>query len=137
MATLIEIENRISTLLVDMTHLNFPVDVIDEGIRQALLEYGKASGQHETIDGLDGAAASTLAEVDTGMIVLGAAGFVASAKGIDRKESFNLNDQVAPQVKQVGERFLDRFQTLILTVRCDRMRSPDVQAWGAGWPMVI
>jgi hypothetical protein len=137
MTTIVEIENRVSTLLLDMTHLNFTVDVIDEGVRQALLEYSKASGRNETITGLDGAESTTLADLDTGMIVLGAAGFAASAKGVDRKESFNLNDQISPQVKQLGERFLDRFQTLILTVRCDRLRSPDVQAWGAGWPLAI
>ncbi len=135
MTTMNEIEGRVSTLLVDMTHLNFSVDVIEEGIRQALLEYSKASGQHERIAGLDGAEATSLPELDSGMIVLGAAGFVASSKGVDRMEAFNLNEQISPQVKQLGERFLERFQTLILTVRCDRMRSADVQAWGAGWPL--
>ena len=120
-----------------MTHLNFTVEVIDESIRQALLEYSKASGRAERITGLDGAESTTLPELDSGMIVLGAAGFAASAKGVDRKEAFNLDEQISPQVKQLGERFLERFQTLILTVRCDRMRSPDVLAWGAGWRLSI
>ena len=137
MTTLIEIEDRVSTLLLDMTHLNFTMVVIDEGIRQALMEYSKASGQAETLAGLDGAVSTTLPEQDSGMIVLGAAGFIASAKGVDRKESFNLDGQIAPQVAQLGERFLARFQALILTVRCDRMRSPEVQAWGAGWPLIL
>ena len=137
MTTFIEIEDRVAILLLDMTHLNFTVEVIDEGIRQALLEYSKASGRTESIIGLDGAETTTLPELDSGMIVLGAAGFAAAAKGVDRKEAFNLDEQISPQVKQLGERFLERFQTLILTVRCDRMRSPDVQAWGAGWPLSI
>ena len=135
MITLAQIEERVLTLLVDMTHLNFSLDLIDEGIRQALLEYSKASGQAESISGLDGALSSTIAEIDSGMIVLGAAGFAASAKGVDRKEAFNLDGQIAPQVIQLGERFLARFQALILTVRCDRLRSPEVQAWGSSWPL--
>ena len=89
------------------------------------------------LPGWTGLNTTTLPELDSGMIVLGAAGFAASAKGVDRKEAFNLDEQISPQVKQLGERFLERFQTLILTVRCDRMRSPDVQAWGAGWRLSI
>ena len=137
MTTLTGIEERVSTLLLDMTHLNFTLDVIDEGIRLALMDYSKASGQTETISGLDDAAVTSLPELDSGLIVLGAAGFAASAKGIDRKESFNLDGQISPQVQQLGERFLDRVRMLIFTVRCDRMRSADVQPWGAGWPLSV
>lgn len=137
MITLVQIEDRVSTLLADMTRLNFPVSLIDEGIRLALMEYSRASGVTETLSGLDGATASTLPDLDSGILVLGAAGYAATAKSIDRIEAFNLDGQVAQQVQQLGGRFLDRFADMLLTVRCGRMRAGTVQPWGSGWPLSI
>ena len=102
MTTIIEIENRVSTLLLDMTHLNFTVDIIDEGVRQALLEYSKASGQNETITGLDGAESTTLADLDTGMIVLGAAGFRSLRQGRGSKRELQSERADRPAGEAVG-----------------------------------
>lgn len=130
------LENRVSVLLTDLTHLNYSSDLIHESIRVALVEYQKASGSLETILGLDGAGQTTLPEMDSGLIVLGAAGYTASLKTIDRMQQFNLEDQTPEAVLQLGHRLLTRFDRLLGSVRANRMRAGIVQPWGEGWGTV-
>jgi hypothetical protein len=131
------IEQRVSVLLLDLTRLNFSTQLIDEGIRLALKEYSLASGQVETLAGLDEAGLTSIPEQDCGLLVLGAAGYVAAAKTLDRKEQFNLVDQLPEAVTNLGSRLLMRFDRLLGYVRSARMRAADVTPWGDGWPLAI
>jgi hypothetical protein len=130
------LENRVHVLLTDLTQLNYSAELIRESIRMALVEYQTASGTAETISGLDGAGQTTLPEMDSGLIVLGAAGFTASCKAIDRMQQFNLEDQTPEAVLQLGQRLLTRFDRLLGSVRVSRMRTGSIQAWGEGWGTV-
>ena len=130
--TLESLEQRVSVLLADLTHLNYSTELIDEGIRMAVHEYNLASGMTETISGLDGSGLTSIPELDCGMIVLGAAGFTASCKTLDRAQQFNLEDQAPTAVSALGQRLLQRFDRLMGTVRAGRMRSSDVLVWEGG-----
>ena len=130
------LESRVNVLLTDLTHLYYSSELIREGIRMALLEYGRASGTQDTIAGLDEAGQTTLPEMDGGLIVLGAAGYTAACKTIDRKQQFNLDDQTPEAVQQLGQRLLMRFDRLLGTVRVNRMRTGQIQVWGEGWGAV-
>ncbi len=134
--TLENLQQRVSVLLVDLTHLSYSTNLLDEGIRQALGEYSLVTGSHETLTGLDGATATTIPEMDCGIIVLGAAGFIAACKTMDRKEQFNLDEQSPGAVARLGERLLQRFDRLLGTVRSARLRASDVPGWGDGWSKI-
>jgi len=75
--TLTTFEARVSALLEDTLHKVFPVATIDEGIRQALSDYGNLLGVTVNIDGLDGAVTKTLPNLYDAVIVAGAAGYAA------------------------------------------------------------
>jgi len=128
-----ELEDRVSTLLQDMTQLVFPAAMVRECLRQAILAYSRSSGRPEYLVGLDGAQETSVPELDGGLLVLGAAGYAATLKGVDRKEAFNLEASTSTRVVELGERLLARFEALLLTVQRNRMRDSNVQPWGAGW----
>ncbi len=130
------IEQRVSVLLQDLTQLTFTSQLVVEGIRLAIKEYSLASGQVESLAGLDDAVLTSVPEYDCGILVLGAAGYIAAAKTMDRKESFNLVDQLPEAVTNLGTRLLLRFDRLLGTVRSARMRAADVAPWGDGWSLV-
>ncbi len=134
--TLETIEQRVSVLLQDLTQLTFTSQLVVEGIRMAIKEYSLASGQVESLAGLDDAVLTSVPEYDCGILVLGAAGYIAAAKTMDRKESFNLVDQLPEAVTNLGTRLLLRFDRLLGTVRSARMRASDVAPWGDGWSLV-
>lgn len=130
------IEDRVAVLLTDLTHLSFSPELIREGVRMAVLEYNRVSGMDDTLSGLDGASLTTIPENDCGMIVLGAAGYTAACKTIDRKQQFNLDEETPAAVLQLGQRLLERFDRLLSTVRANRFHREDVQTWGEGWGAV-
>lgn len=132
-STLGSIEQRVSVLLTDLTRLNYPIELVDEGIRQALKEYSLASGTMETIENLDDAGQTSVPENDTGVIVLGATGFIAACKTLDRKEQFGLQGEAPQAIASLGERLLQRFDRQLGTVRSARLRAADVPMWGGGW----
>jgi hypothetical protein len=129
------IEGRVAVLLQDLTRLTFSSELLGEGIRMALREYSAVSGQSETIAGLDEAGLTSIPEHDCGILVLGAAGYIAAAKTIDRKEHFNLQPELPQGVTSLGGRLLMRFDRLLGTVRSARLRAADVPCWGSGWSL--
>lgn len=89
MATLSTLSTRVKTFLMDSSALVWAADDITEAIRLALGEYNLASSGIATIDGLDSATSTTLPAVYDFVIVVGAAGYAASARGVDRVEGFD------------------------------------------------
>jgi hypothetical protein len=130
------IEQRVSVLLADLTQLNYSSGLLEEGIRMAVREYSLASGMPETLSGLDSASQTSIPETDCGMIVLGAAGYTAACKTLDRKQQFNLEDRTPQAVTELGRRLLQRFDRLLGTVRSARMRTCDIQVWSEGWGVI-
>lgn len=135
MNQLTEIENRVTILLRDTTRLDFPPELVEECIRLALAEYSRVSGTVETLSGLDGAAETSLPGEDAGLIVLGAAGYAACSKAADRKESFNLNQQIPEGLLKVGAGFMERYKALLNTVRTHRQWISAEVPWGAGFSL--
>ena len=127
------LEQRVSSLLQDLTRLTFSSELIREGVRIALREYSVYSGMSETISGLDEAERTSVPEDDCGILVLGAAGYIAAAKTIDRQQHFNLQGELPEGVTSLGSRLLLRFDRLLGTVKSARSRAADVECWGSGW----
>jgi hypothetical protein len=135
MSNLITFENRVNVLLHDTTQLNFSTELVDEAVRLALADYSRVSGMAETISGLDNAAVTTVPADDEGIIVLGAAGYTACSKAADRKESFNLNQEIPQGLLKVGAGFMERFKALLNTVRTHNQWSAAETPWGAGFTL--
>jgi hypothetical protein len=133
MSNLSVFENRVNVLLQDTTQLSFSNALVDESIRLALADYSRASGGMETIAGLDSAETTSIPVDDEGLIVLGAAGYAAGSKAADRKESFNLNQQIPAALIKTGSGFLERFKALLNTVRTHRQWSATDVPWGQGF----
>lgn len=127
------IEGRVAILLQDLTRLTFSSELLCEGIRMALREYSAVSGQPETLSGLDDAGLTSIPEHDCGILVLGAAGYIAAAKTIDRQEHFNPQPELPQGVTSLGSRLLQRFDRLLGTVKSARLRAADVTCWESGW----
>jgi hypothetical protein len=76
--TLADLEVRVSALLSDSTGRIFPINIIDEGLRQALFEYSLRAAIVVTLSGLD-SSATTLPKPHESAIVLGSAAIAASS----------------------------------------------------------
>jgi hypothetical protein len=66
---------------------------LQEGIRLSLAEISLRAGEGYTLSGLDGAGATTLPTLAEGLLVLGAAAYAATARAVDRAESYDLANE--------------------------------------------
>jgi len=66
------------------------------------------------IDGLDGAAGTTVYARDESMLQVGAAGRMALMRGLDRIETINMNQDVVKSYQVMGNAYLNRFLSWLL-----------------------
>jgi hypothetical protein len=106
------------------------------GIRLALQQINLFSGQAYTLSGLDGAGSTTLPTLLEGALVLGAAGFAASARAVDRAEAFELANE-GPEVKAWATGTLLSFKGLLERMypaeqtRTADQKAASVPPWGS------
>lgn len=84
---------RVETLLSDNTNLIWTDADLTEAVRLALDEVSLSMGQKLTLSGLDGAVAASLPDLLEGMLVVGAAGYAAVARAVERAEQFELANE--------------------------------------------
>jgi hypothetical protein len=111
-STLSSLSARVSVMLMDTSNLIWDAGTVTEGIRSAIGEYGTAGEAAVTLNGLDSAAATTLPAVHDTVIVLGAAGYAATARAADRAEAFQLGSESA-DLKAWGEARLKEFRGML------------------------
>lgn len=95
-STLASITDRVEQTLADTSNVIWAAAAITEGIRSAMGEYNAAqlidqpTATAVTLNGLDGAAVTTLPESYDTVIVWGAAAYCAQSRAIDRADSYQL-----------------------------------------------
>ncbi len=108
-ATLTSLETRIKTYLSDTTSLVFSTGLVDEGMRLALGQYNLVMVSSCTINGLDGAGATTLPANAESLIVLGAGGYACQSRLVKRSESFNLAQKMDTDLLTFGKMLVAEF----------------------------
>ena len=105
---------RIQNALMDNPTFVWDTPTLTEGLRLSLGEYNLAGRVENpvsvlgTINGLDGAVTSNLTVYES-LVVLGAAGYCASARAVDRASSYEMGDH-ADQLKAWGDARLKEFR---------------------------
>ncbi|MDD5371280.1 MAG: hypothetical protein PHQ40_19540 [Anaerolineaceae bacterium] len=134
MSMLADFRGWVAGLLQDPAGLIYEADHLDAAVRMALREYGLARGIVETIQGLDGAVATSVTGIEEGVIVLGAAGYAAAGRVARRAEAFSLGQSVPTGLVKWASDRLERFGELLEVIRLGRLRAADAPAWSpTGW----
>lgn len=120
-STLASLSTRVSQTLLDTGSAIWAAAAVTEGIRTALGEYNFAAKIEDpaavavTLNGLDGAAATTLpADHDT-PIVWGACAYCVQARAVDRADSLSLGAD-AVKLKAWGDDRLREFKIMLGTL---------------------
>lgn len=103
---------RAAAFLADGTRLIFTTPLLTEALRLALGEYGAAGQAAATLEGLDGAGSSSLAGVHETLIVIGAAGYAAQARALERAEGYQEGGESAA-LKAWGDARLGEFKAML------------------------
>ena len=115
-ATLASLIDRVEALVMDSANRVFDVVTVTEGLRLALSEYNLARETATlaavTLSGLDGAVATTLGAGHESLLVLGGGGYAASARSVDRAESFEL-DKESTSLAGWAEKRLSEFRSML------------------------
>ncbi len=82
--------------LVDHNNLTWSNNAIDEALRSALREISRICGQSLTLEGLDGAAATTLDPLDDQILVDGAVAYALTQRASRRFEEASPEKELPP-----------------------------------------
>lgn len=117
MTDLTTILTRTSTLLMDSSNRVWDLPNLTEGVRLALGEYNLAGLAAPgfvpvTLNGLDSGYVTTLPVHHQSALVVGAAGYAAGARSVDRAESFEL-DHEAHDLAEWSEKRLAEWRRML------------------------
>ena len=122
---------RVAETLHDADGRVWTADQLTEALRQAMADLSQVSGEALTLDGLDGAAATTLPVEDEGWLVLGAAGHAAWMQAIGRLQAFDLSPEVRREMLTWAGDTLARFNAGLQQVRARRLQASADAPYGA------
>jgi len=114
-ATLETICARLEQALADAEGLVWPAAALQEAVHLALDEYNLAAGAPCTLAGLDGAAETTLPEGHESIVIIGAAGYAAGMRGVERVEGFDPEGE-SPALLEWAQTRLGEFRRLLALV---------------------
>jgi hypothetical protein len=112
-ATLSTLSSRVQVLLSDANSRVYSEGLLEESIRLALGEYSTRAKQVFTLNGLDSATATTLPDYFDSVVVIGAAGYAAKARALDRADSFTQGETLPADLAAWGEAQLTRFRAIL------------------------
>lgn len=116
--TLALMRAQVSALLMDSGNLVWDTGTLDQGIRMALAEYNLVVGATaRTIKDLDSASSTTLPAADEQTIIIGAAGWAAMSRAVNRSESFDVNLENAATLMAWANARKMEFGALLQAVR--------------------
>lgn len=134
--TLTSMRAKLADVLQDPAGLVFDSAAIDGAIRTALAEYSLAKGTPQTLDGLEGAAATTFPDVEAVVITIGAAGYAVEGRVFKRSESFNFKQYSSPEIRLWADSQLKLFRAYLKQIRAGSFRGAGAAAWpDRGWAM--
>jgi len=145
-ATLASLVDRVEQWILDTSNLIYPALAIEEGVRLALGEYNLLRSSFNlasfTVDGLDGAAVTTVPLAHESLLVVGAAAYTIAGRHIDRTETFDFNEKLPKELAEWGKSRYAEFRRLLGYVRDEiekdrrnELRTTASLPYGAGWPM--
>jgi hypothetical protein len=131
---------------MDTSNLIYPALAIEEGVRLALGEYNLLRSSFNLaaleINGLDGAAATTVPAAHDSLIVVGAAAYTIAGRHIDRTETFDFNEKLPKELADWGKSRYGEFRRLLNYTRdeLERDRKNELRTttnlpYGPGWKM--
>lgn len=134
-ATLTTLRDRVETALMDTGNLSWDTGTLDEAIRRALGEISAVlGGALITLNGLDGAAATTLEKEDESALVSGAVYYAVFSRAIDRLETPAFNQQTPEQWMNWADEALQRFAKALDLIRRRALQSSaNPPALSVGW----
>jgi hypothetical protein len=116
-ATLASILSSAEQQLLDTTNLIFSDNLITEGIRSALTEISQVHGATLTLSGLDGAAATSLPDLDAQVLVMGAVAYTIRFRVMSRFEEATPEFQQPEKIAQWATEAMDKFQAELYQVK--------------------
>lgn len=115
--TLATVRDMLENRLVDSTNLFFATAVLDESIRAALNEVSTAYGTALTLNGLDGAAATTFEDIDLNALVVGAMAYACRFRLIDKYEEASPVREHPEDLAKWATDFMQDFLSLTTGIR--------------------
>lgn len=112
MPTLSSLLTRVRALLMDDAAQIWSDAALSEALRLALGEYNLRAPDPAALEGLDGAAATTLSATHETALVWGAAAYAALARAVDRAESFQAGGEFK-DLNAWGEARLKEFKLIL------------------------
>ncbi len=121
--TLAQLRDRIEAGLMDASNRTWDTGTLDEAIRLALADLGRAAGASLAVKDLTGAAATTLDALDESTLVTGSAAYAARARAVNRTEKVNLGQEGAAALMRWAEATLGLFELRLAEVSARVLRN--------------
>jgi hypothetical protein len=114
---------RLRAFLVDSGEVSYLDAALEEALRQAIGDLGRSYGEFVTIEDLDAADETTVADVDEALVVRGAAGYAARMRAVDRAESANLDQSMPGSLLEWSKNTLYYFDQALRLVKQRRLQN--------------
>jgi hypothetical protein len=111
--TLAEVRAQVSVHLNDTGKLIWTDTLLDSSIRSALQALGRALGEALTLDGLDGAPETTLAEDDQQALVVGAVAHALKLRVTGKFENARTGGAPMGELADWAAKQMERFERLL------------------------
>jgi len=130
--TVLEFQTRLRAFLQDDQEILYSDATLEEALRQAAGDLGRAYGLFVTIDDLDGASATNVDQRDEDLLIRGAAGFAARFRAVDRAEDASLAQSMPADLLEWSKNTLYYFDQKLNDVRKRKLQqsaSGPASAW--------
>lgn len=115
--TLTMIKERVSCHLNDTGSLIWSDSMLETAVRSALLALGRVLEESLTLEGLDGAVETSLAEDDQHVLVVGAVAFALTFRASGRFEDARSRTDSPGPLADWATAHMARFQTMLAQVK--------------------
>ena len=115
--TLASVRDQLENRLEDSTNLIFSTTALDEAIRASLNELSNAYGSAQTLNGLDGAAATTFSDLDLNTLVVGAMAYACRFRLMSKFEEASPVREHPEDLAKWTETFMSDFENLIYQIK--------------------
>jgi hypothetical protein len=121
-ATLTNLKTRLAEQLSNLTNLVWSSTALEEALRSSLAELSKAYGETLTLDGLDEAASTTAADIDTHALLSGALAYAIRFRVTGRFEEASPEDLQPEEMARWADETMNKFQSELTAVRMRRFQ---------------
>ena len=112
--TLASIRDQVEINLADSSNLIWSTTILDEAIRAALLDISRIYDDVLTLNGLDGAGATTVEDLDAYVLVKGAAAHALVFRVVGRFEEATPEPNITPSLADLAEQRMKEFKSYLV-----------------------